>query len=120
MDAYPFSNAWCRPLLPVTWPELVRHYLEDNQVTPPFVEAQEALDALKQSDYCALSGAHRLMLLEALIHAVTDTEIVRKCAPPALHATSHVLTCFTKSMRERICFRKSLSNLRLIDVGCFS
>jgi len=105
----PFSNVWCRPLLPVTWPELVRHYLEDNQVTPPFVEAREALDALKQSDYCALSGAHRLMLLEALIHAVTDTEIVRKCAPQALHASSHV----------SICFRKCLSNLRLFRAVCF-
>ena len=69
-----------RPLLPLTWPELVRHYLESNQTSPPFVEAREALDALKQDDYSSLSGAHRLKLLEALIHAVADTDIVRKCA----------------------------------------
>ncbi len=68
-----------RPLLPLTWTELVRHYLEGNQASPPFVEARAALDALKQGDYCRLSGAHRLKLLEALIHAVADTEIVRKC-----------------------------------------
>ena len=109
-DVNPFLSAGCRPLLPVTWPELVRHYLEDNQVTPPFVEAREALDALKQSNYAALSGAHRLMLLEALIHAVTDTEIVRKCAPQAFHASSHVLSCF----------RTCLSYLRPIEAGCFS
>ncbi len=70
-----------RPLLPLTWPELVRHYLESNQASPPFVEAREALDALKQDDYSSLCGVHRLKLLEALIHAVADTEIVRKCAP---------------------------------------
>ena len=69
---------YCRPLLPVTWPELVRHYLEDNQSGPPFEEAREALDALRQSDYSTLSAAHRLKLLESLIHAVADTEIVRK------------------------------------------
>ena len=69
-----------RPLLPLTWPELVRHYLEGHQLSPPFVEAREALDALKQGDYCALSGAYRLKLLEALIHAAADTEIVRRCA----------------------------------------
>ena len=57
----------------------MRHYLEGNQASPPFVEARAALDALKQEDYSRLSGAHRLKLLEALIHAVADTEIVRKC-----------------------------------------
>lgn len=70
----------CRPLLPATWPELVRHYLEDNQVSPPMAEARGALDALKRGDYPSLPGGHRLRLLEALIHAVADTEIVRKCA----------------------------------------
>ena len=72
-------NAMDRPLLPLTWTELVRHYLEGNQASPPFVEAGEALDALKQHDYCNLCGAYRLKLLEALIHAVADTEIARKC-----------------------------------------
>lgn len=59
----------------------MRLYLEGNQSSPPFVEAQAALDALKQDDFCRLSGAHRLKLLEALIHAVADTDIVRKCVP---------------------------------------
>lgn len=74
-------NAMHRPLLPLTWTELVRHYLEGTQASPPFVEAREALDALKQDDYCNLGGAHRLKLLEALVHAVADTENARKCVP---------------------------------------
>ena len=78
------SLAWwcrCRPLLSLTWPELVRHHLEDSQVAAPLAETREALDALRRADYVALSSAHRLALLEALTHAVADTEQMRKCAP---------------------------------------
>ena len=47
----------------------------------PLAETREALDALRRADYAALSSAHRLVLLEALTHAVADTEQMRKCAP---------------------------------------
>ena len=60
----------------------------------PLAETREALDALRRADYAALSAAHRLALLEALTHAVADTEQMRKCAPATVvHKPPHIC-CF--------------------------
>jgi hypothetical protein len=66
-----------KPLLGVTWPELVRHFLEVHPSPMLGQDAAEALNALRRADYCDLPGSQRLILLEALIHAAADTETVR-------------------------------------------
>lgn len=63
----------------MTWPELVRHFLEAHPSPMLGQDAAEALDALRTADYSELPGRQRLILLEALIHAAADTETVRKC-----------------------------------------
>ena len=60
----------------------------------PLAETREALDALRRADYAALSAAHRLALLEALTHAVADTEQMRKCAPATVVHKSPHICCF--------------------------
>ena len=70
----------------------------------PLAETREALDALRRADYAALSSAHRLALLEALTHAVANTEQMRKCAPAAVCAQSHLrilLICMRATLSKR-------------------
>lgn len=57
---------------------MVRHFLEDHPSPMLGADAGDALAALRQDDYWDLSAAHRLALLEALIHAAADTEVMRK------------------------------------------
>ena len=68
----------------------------------PLAETREALDALRRADYAALSAAHRLALLEALTHAVADTEQMRKCAPAAVvhKITLYVLICMWATLSK--------------------
>ncbi len=67
-----------RPLLGVTWTELVRHFLEDHPSPLLGADAGGALQALREADYWDMPGVQRLQLLEALIHAAADTEVMRK------------------------------------------
>ena len=72
------TNCLFRPLLGVTWTELVRHFLEDHPSPLLGADAGDALRALREDDYWDLPSEHRLALLEALIHAAADTEVMRK------------------------------------------
>ena len=68
------------PLLGVTWPEILRGYL--NNQPPEFLgdAAKDALEQLKTSDYVHLVPDMQIALLDALLHAAADTEVARRCA----------------------------------------
>lgn len=56
----------------------MRHFLEDHPSPLLGADAGDALRALREDDYWDLPSEHRLALLEALIHAAADTEVMRK------------------------------------------
>lgn len=62
----------------MTWTELVRHFLEDHPSPLLGEDAADALKALRERDYWELPGSQRLKLLDALIHAAADTEVMRR------------------------------------------
>ncbi|KAK9824314.1 hypothetical protein WJX72_009375 [[Myrmecia] bisecta] len=66
-----------RPLLGVTWPEMVRICLENHDGHRISPEVSAAMKRLKAAEYEQLSAAERLVLLEAVMHVAADMEVVR-------------------------------------------
>jgi len=89
----------------VTWTELVRHFLEDHPSPLLGEDAAGALQALRERDYWELPGAQRLILLEALIHAAADTEVMRKWGflSPGLSRKQPPRGCLGENGCPRLC-----------------